>query len=76
MPKYLLAGLELLQAARQDSRDQLLSKIQAEVSREIEVRTAQQLRQLSNVGGDAPGFVPAELGPRQRLPAHSEKMLA
>ena len=39
-------------------------------------RRAQQLRQLGDVGGDAPGLVAGELGPRQRLPAHGEKMLA
>ena len=39
-------------------------------------RRAQQLRQLGDVGGDAPGFVVGELGRRQRLPAHGEKMLA
>ena len=39
-------------------------------------RLAQQLRQLGDVGGDAPGLVAGELGPRQRLPAHGEKMLA
>jgi hypothetical protein len=37
---------------------------------------AQQLRQLGDVGGDAPGLVAGELAPRQRLPAHGEKMLA
>ena len=37
---------------------------------------AQHLRQLGDVGGDAPGLVAGELGPRQRLPAHGEKMLA
>ena len=31
---------------------------------------------LGDVGGDAPGLVAGELGPRQRLPAHGEKMLA
>ena len=36
---------------------------------------AQQLRQLGDVCGDAPGLVASELGPRQRLPAHGEKML-
>jgi hypothetical protein len=37
---------------------------------------SQQLRQLGDVGGDAPGGLVGELGPRQRLPAHGEKMLA
>jgi hypothetical protein len=36
----------------------------------------QQLRQLGDVGGDAPGLIAGELGPRQRLAAHGEKMLA
>ena len=40
------------------------------------VLPAQQLRQLGDVGGDAPRFVAGELGPRQLLPGHGEKMLA
>ena len=36
----------------------------------------QQFKHLGDVGGDAPGLVAGELGPRQRLPAHGEKMLA
>ena len=36
---------------------------------------AQQLRQLGDIGGDPPGLVASELGPRHRLPAHGEKML-
>jgi putative ABC transport system substrate-binding protein len=38
--------------------------------------TAWAVRQLGDVGGDAPGLVARELGPRQRLPAHGERMLA
>ena len=37
---------------------------------------SQQLRQLADVGGNAPGLVSGELGPRQRLPAHGEEVLA
>ena len=39
-------------------------------------RPAQQLSQLGDVHSDAPGLVADELGPRHRLPAHGEKMLA
>jgi hypothetical protein len=36
----------------------------------------QHFRQLFDVRRDAAGLVAGELGPRQRLPAHDEKMLA
>ena len=38
--------------------------------------SAQQVRQLGDVGGDALGLVAGELDPLQRLPAHGEEMLA